>query len=119
MGDAVARVRADVEHEARTALCQAVPGGDATGDVEHLDEEIPMVGGDVRGVDDVLSRNDKDVGGRHGVQVPERIDEIGRDHLGRGELTCGDGAEEAVSHEQERNGGVLRVSCLRRSGPGG
>ena len=98
VGDAVARVRPDVHHEARAALGQAGGLGDAAGDLEHLDEDLTVTGTDVSGIDDVLSGDHKDVGGRDRVQVLEGVDESGRQHLGRSQLAGRDCAEEAVGH---------------------
>ena len=41
MGNAVAGVRADVQHEARAAFGKAVGSRDLPGDVEHLREQLP------------------------------------------------------------------------------
>jgi len=61
-----------------------------------------MVSSDVRSVDDVLSRNDEDMRRRNRVQVPEGVDEIGGENLGRRDHARSDGAEEAVGHRRCR-----------------
>jgi len=53
VGDAIARVRADVQHKARAALSQAFGRSNSSGGLEHLHEDITVAGIDTGGVDDV------------------------------------------------------------------
>jgi hypothetical protein len=100
VGDAVARVRPDIEHEARATLRKTLGGSDAAGDIEHLDDHGPVLGSYARGVDDVLARDDEDVCGRDWADVPEGVDEVAGEHFLRGKLPRRDGTEQASGHRQ-------------------
>jgi len=61
-----------------------------------------MVSSDVRSVDDVLSRNDEDMRRRNRVQVPEGVDEIGGENLGRRTTPAAMAQKKAVGHRRCR-----------------
>jgi len=82
MRNAVAGVATDVEYEAVSAFHEPVGLRDPIRDFEHLDEHVRVFSGDVSRIDDVLFRDDEDMCGRNGVQVPEGVDETGGKNLG-------------------------------------
>ena len=90
------RVRADVQHQARATFGKAFGSCDSAWPREHFREQLTVVGGYLGGVDDALFRDHQDVCRRDGMQVPERVDEVSRQHLGRGPQAGDDGAEEAA-----------------------
>lgn len=109
--DGIASVVAHVENQAITPFRQTLRPRHFVGQPEHVDQNLLVRRAKRGSMVDMTSRDDQDVGGRGGAQVPEGDGMLGAGDLVRGDLAGGDAAEDAVSHSEAK---LLRDDAAAR-----
>jgi hypothetical protein len=96
VGHGVGGVVADVEDEPVAGLRDSFASGDLLGRGQHLGQEGAVLGGHLGGIGDMRPGYDQDVDRRRGRDIPEGVGQLARGDLIGWNVTCDDGAEQAV-----------------------
>jgi hypothetical protein len=97
VGHRVASVVTHVENEAVAGL-QSLPSDDLLRQLEHLCQELTVIGAELTGIGHVAAGNDQHMSRRDGRDVPEGDRMLTGGHLVAGQVAADDPAEDAVGH---------------------
>ncbi|MDQ1392837.1 MAG: hypothetical protein QOF30_1814 [Acidimicrobiaceae bacterium] len=96
VGNAVASVLTHVEHQPVAPVRHALLFGHLAGRAQQLSQQRPVVGSDLARMGNVALRHDQHVHRRRGLDVPEGVGVVGRQHALGWDLAADDPAKQAV-----------------------